>query len=590
VAPIEGFPEEPPRKPAPITAHVAVQVDAQVELMEAMRDSTAEGGDDETNGDREMAPTASAEPAAAAPKRARRRKRKKKKAKKSTPEESGEHEMMWDEKDGDGELPKVDDFDDETTSFDDEAADLGTSAGSVADRSSAGTLTASMAVTMVRKRTTKKRHRKKLKPRKIILDSDDEDEEPQEVTWSHEAAVLTTYMENQVLRKKVAEFPEKFSRSHPECIKVEVFILFARELISDSEAIPHFVEWFESPLATRYLVNHYDRDMRNVRKVRDLVRHTIADLPKRGPERRPSIKSAASMAQAFTDYLERRSSDRASRPAEVRLGGVRLRMTTVMPNYKIPPMLPMWSDDGRESELPPPRKAGSSNSWFFDFAFPVDLDAGRTVHANLAGQVLVKVSKLVGRCTGPDRLREVRIKEKMIDGRRSLELRFMGSDEKYPMLQPWIFFNDTEEVVFFGRKHVQLVDRRRDMSQWIADRNGTILPGARAFRVVMFGDAPLLYVYSIHAFTGASNTTRWPQPGEALTPEALFLPECIAATDTFMLTKYANLSQHVNKTTSVNRTESEDDDLPSLPSLAEEVDPLGGMLDPDDDDDLVYAV
>jgi len=137
-----------------------------------------------------------------------------------------------------------------------------------------------------------------------------------------------------------------------------------------------------------------------------------------------------------------------------------------------------------------------------NFGFVHTLGGRLHVRAQVIAEVLARQRKFVASCPSHDpRYREMRFRATTIDGKLQLEARFLGSVEKYPVLQPWVTHEHPDIIMFFGRQSRGVFDPRKDLVDPVnALKDPTDeLPDTRVFYVSLFKRNPIIWIFSVHA-------------------------------------------------------------------------------------------
>lgn len=135
-----------------------------------------------------------------------------------------------------------------------------------------------------------------------------------------------------------------------------------------------------------------------------------------------------------------------------------------------------------------------------EFEYPNAWAEDRKRVALLQAHILVKAGKFITTCREDpgEEFRELRFRMKTVHGRNSLEARFLGTDEKYPVLQPWVVFSAQKEFMFFGRQGEEVFDKMADMLDPLRELSSKEpLPGARIFSVGLRFNKPVLVIYTV---------------------------------------------------------------------------------------------
>lgn len=138
----------------------------------------------------------------------------------------------------------------------------------------------------------------------------------------------------------------------------------------------------------------------------------------------------------------------------------------------------------------------------FDFVVPDIMNDRQMEAAQAAAHILVKARTFVVHCMADEdnsslEFARLRLRDVMVDGKRSLEARFMGTDEKYPALQPWIIDEARHQIVFFGKLHEPVFDFETDLMGSVPKINGEVMAGGRAIAMGIRRGAPVVVLSSV---------------------------------------------------------------------------------------------
>jgi len=296
------------------------------------------------------------------------------------------------------------------------------------------------------------------------------------------------------LHERMVAMAEAHVASHPdEEDKQTSFGYFVDEMLANPSTQEDFAAWMDSSLAWRYLVQNYSFSLKSLQWVRTYTRKAIEVLQDRFYDEGPSSFDVKAIAA---------------------------EQTVMVPD--------------------------------FDFVHLHNASSDTEAYAQVMSKVLLKAGTFHVFCMPEEcDLEEesvVRFRVKTVRGKRCLEARFLGTPEKYPVLQPWVTYERSIETTFFGRRDEALFDPRADL---IEHQDGYF--GGRAFEVRMFQGEPVLHVYR----------TSFPSPYVRDIRTRVLSEVCIGATSKVMRDKYLAHFQHLGKEMAKLKSEAQGADSDS---------------------------
>jgi len=233
----------------------------------------------------------------------------------------------------------------------------------------------------------------------------------------------------------------------------DVFARWANEVMDRTELRSDMVTWLHSPLAAKLMsdvVGYTDKDIASIRTI---LFPTAACSP--------SLLTSRLNGTYTTDGL------RPRRPSGIWVLGGTLPATTMAVPQLCMAVAHLENTTSRESYL--------------------------------SATVLIHWSKFECSCPKDSaRWRTLRFRATPFGHEaKGLEARFLGSTEKYPMLQPWITFSGRQDVMFFGRQGVQAWNLHEHLLNPINAAGSGTFEGARAFLLATWEREPVIWIYSM---------------------------------------------------------------------------------------------
>jgi len=353
-----------------------------------------------------------------------------------------------------------------------------------------------------RRKAGKKRKSRKKRGPQSQSGSQDED-----VSTSHEALeamrLQPAELHSRILRKFL-NFEGGPKRNIDKRSKFSRFCRFMLDQDTPSSRAC-FKRWVELPEAYDFIHNRVGFTLGAVGLIRNFVKtvpsgKSVVDSPPwrmlvegAMPQTTPITINELKATVEASDFLEtgKLSGDDLHAPDALTKKGL-----VVQPNLLATGLgfVGGWTPGSLFAQL---RSLGLSN---FDFSIPPNFNNLTEEVTQVIAHILVKARTFEVACLTENKTswRQMRFRAVVAGGKRHLEARFLGSVEKYPMLQPWFLHKATRTVMFFGREGVVASDYKRDLNDPLSHVSGaTPMPGAFAFGVGMRFAAPVLLLQEV---------------------------------------------------------------------------------------------
>jgi len=234
-----------------------------------------------------------------------------------------------------------------------------------------------------------------------------------------------------------------------------IFRKFSHHMVMASHVRVGFVEWLGTRVAMRWLRSKKDFTFADIRKIRDYVKELSTTYFSKG---------------VFAGYSTLKA-ENATKTVVVR---------TAL-GWDMAEVVKSW---------------GLQN---FDFSLPLNLDDTSALIAQVQAQTLVKADKFFVKCpvVSWSDVWKVRFRAQNVQGRRSLEARFLGTSDKYPVLQPWTKFRD-RIIMFYGSAGKEIFNNSEDLAKPLRGVEELApLTGGRVFRVGMVDREPVVVIHTV---------------------------------------------------------------------------------------------
>jgi len=266
----------------------------------------------------------------------------------------------------------------------------------------------------------------------------------------------------------------------------ETFAKWSAEMMKSRLLRAEFAKWIETDMAYKFMLEEVGFSTQAVQVVREFV--TAATLMTEDTDESLDSPGSAPSPDATHETGSAATLRRAAG------GGLAAPSRASLVRSEAPE-----SDGTQLTDMV--ARLGAVQDVAHDFSFTYPFGEGRKKElAKMQALIFLKVGKFVLRCptmSEPDQVMRFR---QMTSGNRTvLEARFLGSDEKYPVLQPWIVFRGRDDVMLFGSRGREISDFARDLVYPLRNLTDdeTALPDGRVVTVRMFQQEPILWVYSI---------------------------------------------------------------------------------------------